>query len=503
MKLQPVIGLETHVQLKTKSKLFSASSNDSDNSAPNQNICAIDLGHPGVLPVLNEQAVRFAILLGLALNGKIATKSKFDRKHYFYPDLPKAYQISQFDVPVMSDGHLTFDVPGEAAPFTIKLERLHLEEDAAKNIHGEDGKTYVDYNRAGTPLCEIVTQPQFSSAAQAKAYLQELRLLARHLKVSDANMEKGHLRCDVNISLREVDENGVPLSAGLSPKTEIKNVNSFKAVERVIEYEIKRQTKMWEDGNKPMTLTTRGWNDAKQITEEQRVKEEAADYKFFPEPDLPPMDLTEMTDEIRRQIPELPTARKNRLQNEYGFKADDVKQIVDDPELADFAENALSELGAWLQSMPDITPDQMDVERKKLTKLFSGWLLSKLGGLLAERKIDIRVMKITPENFAEFILLLAKGELTGPNALKVLDEMLNSGGDPSQIMDEMGAKRVDDSDALQMIVDEVIESNPDEAERFRNGDKKLMQFFIGQIMKLSRGNADPAESAKILSQKLK
>jgi len=307
----------------------------------------------------------------------------------------------------------------------------------------------------------------------------------------------------VNISLREVDENGVPLSASLSPKTEIKNVNSFKAVERVIEYEIKRQTKMWEEGNKPMVLTTRGWNDAKQITEEQRVKEEAADYKFFPEPDLPPMDLTEMTDEIRRQIPELPTARKNRLQTEYGFKADDVKQIVDDPELADFAENALSELGAWLQSMPDITPDQMEVERRKLTKLFSGWLLSKLGGLLAERKIDIQTMKITPENFAEFILLLAKGELTGPNALKVLDEMLNSGGDPSQIMEDIGAKRVDDSDALQMIVDEVIESNPDEAERFRNGDKKLMQFFIGQIMKASRGNADPAQSAKIISQKLK
>ncbi len=408
MKLQTIIGLETHIQLKTKSKLFCGCSNDSESAPPNTHVCPVCLGHPGVLPVPNEQAIRWAILLGLALNGSITPKSKFDRKHYFYPDLPKAYQISQFDLPVMQNGTVTLDVPGEDDPVTIELERLHLEEDAAKNIHGEDGKTYVDFNRGGTPLCEIVTRPDLRTSAQAKAYMQELRLLARTLMVSDADMEKGNLRCDVNISLRELDENDNPVSATLSPKTEIKNVNSFKAVERVIEYEIKRQTKLWEAGSPPAVTTTRGWDDNKQVTIEHRTKEDSADYRYFPEPDIPPMHLAELADEIAGSIPELPAAKRQRFIDEYGFRIGDAKLLIDDPALASFTENAMSELAAWLQARPDVDEDAALEERKKLVKLFSSWLLNKLMGLLSERKIDVATMNLTPENFAEFITMIAE-----------------------------------------------------------------------------------------------
>lgn len=502
MKLQPVIGLETHVQLKTNSKIFSSPPAGRDNDAPNTNISAIDLGYPGVLPVPNRRAVEWSILIGLALGGKITSHSKFDRKHYFYPDLPKAYQISQFDLPIMQEGSLELDVPGEKLPVTIGIERLHLEEDAAKNIHGEDGKTYVDFNRAGTPLCEIVTHPHFTSAAQAKAYLQELRLIVRTLGVSDGDMEKGQLRCDVNISLREVDEDGHPLSQELHPKTEIKNVNSFKAVERAIEYEIKRQTKLWEKDDIPQITTTRGWNDAKQMTEEQRTKEESADYRYFPEPDMPPMELEEMADAIARQIPELPRAKRNRFITEYGIKTEDAKQMIDDPALADFVEHALSELGAWLSANPDIEQEQVEAQQKKLVRLFSGWLLNKLTGLLIERKIDVQTMKIDPENFAEFITLLADGKLTGPNGLKVLGKMLDDGSDPSHAMEELGAARIDDADALTQIIQNVIDSNPEEVERYKNGETKLRQWFIGQVMKESRGNADPDTAGRMLSDLL-
>ena len=503
MKLQPVIGLETHVQLKTSSKIFSSPPAGRDNDPPNTNISAIDLGYPGVLPVPNKQAIEWSILLGLALGGKIASHSKFDRKHYFYPDLPKAYQISQFDLPIMEHGSLTLDVPGENKPVTIGIERLHLEEDAAKNIHGEDGKTYVDFNRAGTPLCEIVTHPHFTSSAQAKAYLQEMRLIVRTLGISDADMEKGQLRCDVNISLREVDNDGHPISQSLNPKTEIKNVNSFKAVERSIEYEIKRQTKLWERDEIPQVTTTRGWNDPKQITEEQRTKEDSADYRYFPEPDMPPMELSEMADEIARQIPELPRAKRVRFVSEYGIKPEDAKQMIDNPDMATFVEHSLSELSSWLSSNPDIPQDSVEERRTKMMKLFSGWLLNKLMGLLIDRKIDVKTMKISPENFAEFITLLADGKLTGSNGLTVLGKMLDDGSDPSHAMEELGAKRIDDEDALIQVINTIIDENPDEVERYKNGETKLTQWFIGQIMRVTKGNADPDSAARVLTDRLK
>lgn len=501
MRLAPVIGLETHIQLKTKTKLFCATPSQGDNLPPNTNICQVCLGHPGVLPIANEQAVRWAVLLGLALNGKITPHSKFDRKNYFYPDLPKAYQISQFDLPIMTEGHLDVDIPGAAEPTRIRLERMHLEEDAAKNIHGADGSTYVDFNRSGAPLCEIVTKPDFRSAVEAKAYLYELRLLVRTLGISDADMEKGHLRCDVNISLREVDDDGVP-TAGLMPKTEIKNINSFRAVERAIAFEIVRQTELWEAGTPPMVTTTRGWDDAAQSTQEQRVKEDAADYRFFPEPDVPPLELASIAEAMRFAMPELPRAKRTRLIAEYGFKDEDARRIVEDPALADFADDALSELGAWLQAKPEIAPEDMPAARKKLTKTFSGWLITKLAGILAERGTDIRATKLTPENFAEFIMLVADGKITGTKGLEVLTYMIDTGAEPGHAMHEMGAAKMDDAAALRTVVEKIVIDNEKETTRYKNGETKLLQFFLGQVMKATQGNADPALAAKVIKEVL-
>jgi aspartyl-tRNA(Asn)/glutamyl-tRNA(Gln) amidotransferase subunit B len=500
MRLEPIIGLETHVQLKTKTKLFCGCDNASDNAQPNTNICSICTGQPGVLPVPNEQAIKYAVMLSLALNGKIAHYSKFDRKHYFYPDLPKAYQISQYDLPVMQEGFLKFEVEGREVK--IRIERLHLEEDAAKNIHGADGKTYVDYNRGGTPLCEIVTGPDIRSSAEAKKYLQEMRAIVRALGVSDADMEKGHLRCDVNISLREIGENGKPIKDYLSPKTEIKNVNSFRAVERAIEFEIERQTKLWEAGNPPSITTTRGWDDDSQQTTEQRTKEGEADYRYFPEPDIPPMILTELASELSRRLPELPRNKVARFISEYEIKRDDAELIAADLDLANFTEHVLSELEAWLKAQPNIDADQATTKRKEMTKVTISWLLNKLGGLLIERKIGIKSMKISPENFAELMIMIEKAEVTGTKAFEILGIMLESGEDPSHIADDIGAKRVDDSDALTAILNKVIEDNPGEYERFKSGDTKLVQFFIGQMMRETRGNADPQVVTRMLNDRL-
>ncbi|MBP9828297.1 Asp-tRNA(Asn)/Glu-tRNA(Gln) amidotransferase subunit GatB [Patescibacteria group bacterium] len=500
MRLETIIGLETHVQLKTATKLFCSCRNGGDDVPPNTNICPICTGHPGTLPVPNKQAIAWAVKLGLALKGTITPRSKFDRKNYFYPDLPKAYQISQFDLPIMSDGALDVEVPGEAEPVRIRIERLHLEEDAAKNIHGADGKTYVDYNRGGTPLCEIVTRPDIRSAAQAKAYMQELRLIVRTLGVGDGDMEKGQLRCDVNISLREVDENGKPIRPELSPKTEIKNINSFRAVERAIAYEIKRQTELWEAGTPPQETTTRGWNDVKQATEGQRTKENSADYRYFPEPDVPPLALEELTREIKMQIPELPADKRHRFTREYGFKKEDARLLTDQPELGNFAEAAMSELGAWLIAKPEITAETMPAAREGLTKLFIGWLVNKLTGLLEERKKSLSETKLTPENFAQFITLLADSKLAGPKGLEVLGYMIDSGADAAHAMEEVGANRVGDANDLKAMVEKIVADNQSEAERYKAGEKKLMQFFIGQLMKETKGNADPAAASQAIRE---
>ena len=506
MKYAPVIGLEIHVQLKTQTKMFCGCKTHDSAVTPNTNICPICMGHPGVLPVTNEQAVRYGILMGLALNCSIAEHSKFDRKNYFYPDLPKAYQISQFDLPIAEHGYLDIEVPGGVREnVRIGITRAHLEEDAAKNFHGENGKTYVDFNRGGTPLIEIVSEPDFQTPQEAKIFLQELRLIARYLGVSDADMEKGHLRCDANISLREVDDQGIPLSQNLNPKTEVKNINSFKHVERALEYEIQRQTKLWEAGTPPMISTTRGWNDAKQITEEQRTKEEAADYRYFPEPDIPVLALKAIADEMQRELPELPAKRRVRFVEEYQLKPSDARQICEDPVLADFTEHVFSELGSWLDSLPEMESregEMYEKEKTRFAKLVSGWLLSKLGGLLIQRGIDVRTMKISPENFAEFITLIATNKLNNAGGLKVLDKMLDDGSDPSHVMEDAQLGQMDDAGALAEIVDRIIESHPDELERYKAGDEKLLMFFIGMAMKESEGTADPGLTKNLLKVKL-
>jgi aspartyl-tRNA(Asn)/glutamyl-tRNA(Gln) amidotransferase subunit B len=504
MILEPVIGLEIHIQLKTKTKMFCPCPTHDSAVSPNQNICPTCMGHPGTLPVPNKEAVRFGLLMGHALECKLTQKTKFDRKNYFYPDLPKGYQISQFDKPIAFEGHLDLSIPtGPRKNPRIGITRVHLEEDSAKSFHGEEGRTFVDYNRGSTPLIEIVTEPDFHTPQEAKVFLQELRLIARYLGISDADMEKGHLRCDVNISMRQVDKEGNIIGAKFNPKSEIKNVNSFRHVERVLEHETKRQTKLWETGDQPKRDTTRGWDDAKQITVEQRIKESSSDYRYFPEPDIPPLDLTELIEETKRKLPELPTKRRARFVEEYGFKHADAKQICEDPVLADYVEHTFSELQAWLQSQPDISPEDLDAYRGKMAKLVSGWLLSKLMGLMAERSIDIRIIKITPENFAEFITLIALKKLNTANGLSVLTRMLEDGSDPSHVMEEDQLGTMEDLDELAEVVQTVLDQNPAEVLRYKAGETQLIKMFIGKVMRETEGNADPGATKNILLVKLK
>ncbi len=491
MILQPVIGLETHVELSTKTKMFCGCNAHDEGALPNTHVCPVCTGHPGTLPVPNAAALRFAVLLGLALNGTITEHSKFDRKHYFYPDLPKAYQISQFDLPVMQHGELVIDVPGEGA-VRIGIERMHLEEDSAKNIHGDDGKTYVDFNRSSVPLCEIVTKPDFRNSAQAKAYVQEMRLLVRTLGISEGDLERGHLRCDVNVSLREVDGNGLPIGP-MNPKTEIKNINSFRAIERAIDYEIARQTALWEAGTPPMITTTRGWNDATQTTDAQRTKEDSADYRYFPEPDIPPLDLRELVVDLKRNLPELPRAKRARFVEEYGFKPDVAKQIVDDAALAAFTEATISELRAELGS------SAKDID---LAKLVGSWILTKFASVLANEGHAIADVKTTPERFAEFLALIANGNLTAQKGLEVLSQMEFRNLEVSEAMEVVGALSIDDSSVIDSIVADVLEKNVSEVTRYKNGEEKLFAFLLGQVMKAAKGNADPQSATEALKKAL-
>lgn len=492
MNLQPVIGLETHIQLNTKTKMFCGCNAHDEGSAPNTHVCPICVGHPGTLPVPNAAALRSAILLGLALNGTITEHSKFDRKNYFYPDLAKAYQISQFDLPIMRDGSVIIDVENAQGgnprlPISIGIERMHLEEDSAKNIHGTDGKTYVDFNRSSVPLCEIVTKPDFRTSAQAKAYVQELRLLVRTLNISEGDLERGHMRCDVNISLREVDENGLPIGP-LNTKTEIKNINSFRAIERAIDYEIARQTALWNAGTPPTVITTRGWDDATQSTQEQRTKEDAADYRYFPEPDIPPLDLTDMIADLKLTLPELPRAKRVRFETEYGFKADAARQIVDDIALANYIEELMSELAENKVENP--------------AKLVTSWLLTKFNSILTEQKKTIESATVTPAHFAEFLTLIANGSLTAQKGIDVLALMETKNMKLSEATESLGATSLTDTNAIDTIVREVLEANAAEVARYKAGETKLFPFLLGQVMRAAKGNANPAQATEALTAAL-
>ncbi|OIO51693.1 Asp-tRNA(Asn)/Glu-tRNA(Gln) amidotransferase subunit GatB [Candidatus Uhrbacteria bacterium CG_4_10_14_0_8_um_filter_58_22] len=508
MRLEPVIGLEIHVQLKTESKMFCSCPNCGDLEAPNVNICPTCTGQPGTLPNINARAVEMGMLISYALGGEVAGISKFDRKNYFYPDLPKGYQISQFDLPVSQHGKLSIRLnegrDGERE-FTVGITRLHLEEDAAKLLHvdGGDGKSsLVDFNRAGTPLAEIVTEPDLRSPEEAKAFLQELRLIMRYLDVSDADMEKGQLRCDANISLREVPEDpkNENWSTQLNPKTEIKNLNSFRSVERALEFEIKRQTKLWLDGQIPSILATRGWDDARGVTVEQRTKEESSDYRYFPEPDLPPMDLTDTRDRLSRTVPELPEARRRRFVEQYGLTLADARTFCDQPDLADYAERVFSELDAWAASVQSAGGQALTPERA--AKLVSGWVLTKLNGVLSAHKLSLETMKAGPENMAELLTMIHNSQVTGTNALLILEEMVLSGADPSQVMEEKVLGQMENLDELREAAKQAIADNPKPVEDWCGGKTTAVQFLVGQVMKATRGKAPPEEARRILEEEL-
>ena len=498
MKLETIIGLEIHVQLKTKSKMFCSCPNDGENKEPNTTICPICLGHPGVLPVPNKQAIEWSIMAGLALNCEIPNHSKFDRKHYFYPDLPKAYQISQFDEPIAVNGYLEILVAGEKRK--IRIHRLHLEEDAAKLIHNKKG-SFVDFNRGGTPLAEIVTEADIKSPEEAGEFLRELRLIMRYLEVSDADMEKGHLRCDANISLRPVHDKK------LYPKTEVKNLNSFKAVEKALAYEIKRQTKIWEDtSSAPEEQGTRGWDENELKTVEQRTKEGSADYRYFPEPDIPELDMDKKwVERIKRTIPELPDALRARFQEQYGFKLLDAKIFSYDLELAQFTEEVISELQSWITSIDceSTSEEILERDKEKFAKLVSSWMLTNLLGLINGAGSAIEELKITAENMAELIAMVYTGKINKTNAQILLKEMFDNGGDASDILESKDLGSMADDGSLDEIIDSIIRTNPDQIEQYKAGKESVINFLVGIVMKKSKGKADAGAVLEILKKKLK
>jgi len=513
MSLQPIIGLEIHVRINTKSKMFCRCKNMADDDPPNTAICSICTAQPGTLPVLNQTALEKGILMALALNCEIPAFSKFDRKNYFYPDLPKGYQISQYDQPVSVNGWLEFEVPSPKGTYRkkVRITRLHLEEDAGKLIHrvnhperamrAEGSLSFVDFNRCGSPLMEIVTEPDFRTAGEAKAFLQELQRIARAVNVSEADMEKGHMRCDANISLRELrvtsgelrnDDDIITDYSKLSPKTEVKNINSFKAVERALEYETIRQTKLWSAGTPVNFLSTRGWDDAKGITVDQRIKEEAHDYRYFPEPDLPPLTFTpEWVEELRRSLPELPEAKRMRLMEEYGFGAADVGLFVDLPHLADFVEKVMSELTTWIKDTEEPDSTKALAARTKLAKLAGGWIGSKLLGVLNQEGLTLTTMKLDAENFAELITMIASTKINSTNAVQLITHMVKAGGDPSQLLEEQGLTQVSDESALQPIIQTVVDENPKVVADVKSGKTQALQFLVGQVMKKTKGTANP------------
>ena len=490
MKYEPVIGMEVHIELKTNSKMFCSCANNPDEMEPNKNICPVCMGHPGTLPVANKKAIECVIKTGLALNCKIAENSKFDRKNYFYPDLPKGYQISQYDQPLCENGYLEID--GRK----INLTRIHLEEDTGKLLHPKGaGHSLVDLNRAGTPLMELVTEPEIESSKEAKEFCQQLQLIARYLNISDANMEKGHMRCEVNISLKPKGQKK------FGTKVEIKNLNSFRAVERSIEYEIKRQAEVLDDGGK-IIQETRGWNADKQETYSQRKKEEAHDYRYFPEPDLPPLDLTKKAgifnvQKIKDSIPELPLQKKYRFINQYKLSEENAKIFSEDKELANYFEEIISELSHWIKAK-GIDGDKLD----KLTKLTANYILTELQRLLYKNGNLVSECKITAENFAEFITLIDEGKISSSGAQTMLAEMYKTGGDPSNILDEKGLGQVSNESEIEKIVIEVIKNNPQSVKDYKSGKEVALKFLVGQTMRESKGKANPQVVGEILKKKL-
>jgi aspartyl-tRNA(Asn)/glutamyl-tRNA(Gln) amidotransferase subunit B len=506
--LVPIIGLEIHVRLKTRSKMFCACPNVDDLAAPNTAICPVCTGAPGALPAVNEQAVRLGVRAGLTLGCTIPDQAHFDRKNYFYPDLPKGYQISQYDFPIAQKGNVVIEVPGNKPPrdtIRIDMTRAHLEEDAAKNMHDAKGTTLVDFNRAGVPLLEIVTEPDLRSPLEAKFFLQELQAILRAAEVSDADMEKGYMRCDANVSLLEVDENHLPVRPGLNPKIEIKNLNSFKAVERALNYEIERQRELYAEGDVPQGAT-RGWDENRGETFEQRLKETNADYRYFPEPDLQPLQLSTVREEERAHVPELPARARARMSEEYGFSADDARYFIANEGWATFAEAVMGELANWIEATDkrnDVSGSEaLAAKRGTYAKLVGGWLTSKLAGLLTAQNKSLAEANITAENFAEFVHLIDNGTVNSANAQKLLALMVETGTDPSHLLEEHNLGQSSDPQLIKETVERMIEQHPDQAAQIKAGKTNLIMWFVGSIMKATEGRMNPEDVKQEITRQL-
>jgi len=493
-----------HIELNTKSKMFCSCPNDPDEKRPNVKICPICMGHPGTLPVINEEAVKKTIKTGLALNCQIPEFSKFDRKNYFYPDLPKGYQISQKYTPLCKEGFLEID--GRK----IRIREVHLEEDTGRLIHPE-GADYslVDFNRAGIPLMELVTEPDLRSTKEARKFAEELQLILRYLDVSNADMEKGEMRVEVNISLVKTHANfdanymRIKNANTLGTKVEVKNLNSFRAVEKSIDYEIKRQEKILESGKK-VIQETRGWDDVRGVTVSQREKEYAHDYRYFPEPDLPPLHFEkEEIEKIRAEIPELPQQKRERFKREYGLDEKSIEVFVQNKDLGEYFEKVISELS------PKIPKNQLP----RLIKSATNYLITDLQGLLKGAsarppKFSVKILEgkdflITSENFAKFITLIADGKISSKIAKIVLETMFKTGADPSHIIEEKGLVLITDEAEIEKIIREIVSKNQRAVLDFKKGKENALQFLIGQVMAKTKGKANPELTKNLLTKILK
>ncbi len=471
MSWEVVIGLEVHCQINTKTKAFCGCSTEFG-AEPNSQTCPVCLGMPGQLPVLNDEAARKTILTGLAINANINLESKFDRKNYFYPDLPKGYQISQFAVPIVEGGYI--DIPTKDGEKRLGVTRIHMEEDAGKSMHeGLDAVSHIDLNRSGIPLMEIVSEPDMRSADEAIAYLKQLHQIIKFLGVSGADMEKGQFRCDANVSVRQ---KGAPLGT----RTEMKNMNSFRFIKQAIEFEVLRQIEIIEDGGE-VKQESRLWDSVKNESRSMRSKEEAHDYRYFPEPDLPPLRVTqEEVDAIKASMPELPNQLRKRFETEFGLSAYDADVLTQTQSLAQ-----------WYEALVAAHPAN--------PKQCANWLANELLGRLKELNKDITESPISAQALASLLDRIADNTISGKIAKDVLDAMMESGKDVDAIIDEKGLKQVSDTGAIDAMIQEVLDANPGQVEAYKGGQDRLFGFFVGQVMKASKGKANPA----MVNQRLK
>lgn len=479
-KYEPVIGLEVHTELDTRSKMFCGCSAKFFGVAPNTNVCPVCLGMPGTLPVINERAVKYTVMFGLALNCQIQPHNVFARKNYFYPDLPKGYQISQYELPLCLNGFVDVRPEDSDTAKRIRIRRVHLEEDTGKLVHVND-HSLVDLNRAGVPLMEIVTEADIRSAEEAYAFVTRLRQVVRYLGVGTGDMEKGAMRCEVNLSLKDV------ASDRWGTKVEIKNLNSFRSVRSAIAYEIERQTRALEAGETIQQVTL-GWDEDRQLTFVQRIKEGDTGYRYFPEPDLPPLDLDPAwVDSIQEELPELPDTKLARYVADFGLTEPEAAVLVEDRAVAEYYESVV----AAANHLPGVTP-----------KLISNWVSGELFRLLSDSNLDISEIKIRPEYLAELIQLVNANTINQTAAKKVFGAMFETGQRPKKIVAQQGLEQISDEAVLANVIRQVIEDNPDPVEQFRQGKDTIIQFLIGQVMRATRGKANPQLVEQMLREAL-